>query len=75
MLACVGYREADAHFYDKKYFTLEEKTFYKVIDEFPRLTNENLSPNISDIQYKLNLTGLESYKADEQELFDIFLGN
>lgn len=75
LLACVGYRGADAHFYEKKYFSLVEKTFYRVIDEFPRLTNESLSPNISDIQYKLNLTGLESYKADEQELLDIFLGN
>ncbi len=75
LLACVGYRDIDAHYYDKKQYSLTEKNFYSIIDAFPKLTNENLSPNISDVQYKLNLTGLDAYKANAKEVLDSFLGH
>lgn len=75
LLACVGYKEADAHFYDKKQYSLIDKTCYSITGEFPRLINENLSPNISDIQYKLNLAGLDLYKVKFEDVVNIFLGN
>jgi hypothetical protein len=75
LLACVGYRDVDAHFYDKKQYSLVDKTCYSVTAEFPRLTNENLSPNISDIQYRLNLAGLDAYKIEVEDVINAFLGN
>lgn len=74
LLACVGYRDADAHFYDKRKYTLVDKNFYSIAGQFPRLTNQYLSPEISDVQYKLNLAGLDSYKVEVEEVFRLFLG-
>lgn len=74
LLACVGFRGADAHFYDKKQFSLVEMMFYSVIEGFPRLINEDLSPNISDVQYKLNLAGLDAFKIDIEDVLNNFLG-
>lgn len=74
LLACVGFREADTHFYDKRQLLLVEMMFYSVIEGFPRLINEDLSPNISGIQYKLNLSGLDPFKIDMEDVLDDFLG-
>lgn len=74
LLACVGFREADAHFYDKKQFALVEMQFYSVTEGFPRLINDELSPNISDIQYRLSLAGLDAFKIDMEDVLDDFAG-
>jgi len=74
LLACVGLKEADAHFYEKKQFALVEMQFYSVTEGFPRLISKDLSPNISDTQYRLNLAGLDSFKTNTEDVFDILLG-
>ncbi len=74
LLSCVGFRDVDANFYDKKQFVLVEMQFYSVTEAFPRLINDKLSPNISDIQYRLNLAGLDAFKIDMEDILDDFVG-
>lgn len=74
-LACVGYKHIDAYYYEKNKYSLAEGACYRISENFPRLTNENLSPNISDVQYKLNLSGLDPYKVEMEDVLNIFLGN
>lgn len=72
LLALVGFRNSDSFFYERKNYSLLDRNFYDVKDEFPRLTNQNLSSNISDVQYKLSLVGLDDYKVIDDDFFNLF---
>ena len=70
LLACAGYRDSDSHFYDKRNFSLLEVSSYMVTEDFPKIINKSLSPNISNVKYKLNLSGLDKFKFDADILFE-----
>jgi hypothetical protein len=75
LLSLVGYVEADSHFYDKKRYELVKLTTYQVLDDFPRLIIDDLNLHVSDVQYRLNLIGLDKFLVSMDDVVNDFLGN
>lgn len=75
LLSLIGYVEADSHLYDKKRYELVKLTTYQVLDDFPRLIIDDLNLHVSDVQYKLNLIGLDKFIVSIDDVIDDFLGN
>ena len=70
----VGYRTEQRRHYTAGYFE-RSRTYYRVTGDFPRLTPNNLPPEVSRVQYNINLLSCAQYKARESEvLVQFFTG-
>lgn len=59
-----GYRDKDEDEYIKNYFRFIERREYVVNDEFPRLTRNNVAPEIVSGMYTLSLSAIEKFRRN-----------
>ena len=64
-LAKCGYQSKDAEEYSKIRFKIGEERKYNVVNDFPRLTNDNTPAPVVDAQYQIDLPAVESYRIKE----------
>jgi hypothetical protein len=67
-----GYDEANDIVIEK--FGLDECIIYSVLDSFPKLTRNNVSPSIIKVEYEINGNELDNYKILWTELMECFNG-
>jgi hypothetical protein len=60
MLKAVGYDFNNTEPYEHDVYSINKINIYKVNNEFPKICGSELSQNISNVTYDLNLNGLES---------------
>lgn len=65
-LAKSGYQNKDAEKYSSFRFKLAEKRIYQVDKDFPRLTKDNVSPSIIEVQYKIDLPSIDGFRLREE---------
>jgi hypothetical protein len=54
-------------------YSLIKINLYKVNPKFPRITKSDLAENISDVNYKLTLTGLEEFMENKDKILKDFI--
>lgn len=63
MLLLLGYSESDASHYKKRY-SIKQVYAFKITEEFPRITRNNLPTGIYNVSYHIELSSVENYKID-----------
>lgn len=62
----VGYMDKDV--YKNSYFTVSDPEFYKVSDNFPRLTPENVPVQIIKARYEISLASIAEWRVNSELL-------
>ena len=60
MLQAVGYDFNNSEIYEHDLYSINKINIYTVDDEFPKICGSELSQNICNVTYDINLNGLES---------------
>lgn len=63
-----GYLDVHAPRYDRNRWRCSDRWFYRVEDEFPRLTEANLPPGVGDIRYSIIADGLGAFQLGGDEV-------
>jgi hypothetical protein len=71
LIKSAGYKETESEKYKNRKYAVSSISFYEVSDTFPRITPSKINPNVSDVRYKLNVGGLNSYAANAEKLISI----
>lgn len=61
-LAMIGYMESDEEYYSDNRFIVSNKFVYRVNQDFPCLTVENVASQITSAQYTISISGIEPYR-------------
>ena len=64
-LARAGYQHKDAHKYYEQRYRLCRNEIYKITEDFPRLTKDNICSEIISVNYEIDLPSLERFKCQE----------
>lgn len=72
-LLAAGYVEPDFSPYAAYGFTERRRSYYRVLDGFPRILESDLSPGIHDVGYSVNLAACAGFGIEESELLNILL--
>ena len=64
-LAKCGYQSKNADEYSSYRFKLSEKRLYRVSEEFPKLTKNNVPAAVIEAQYRIDLPSIESFRKRE----------
>ena len=67
-LVNIGY--VDRKSYDSLFFTHSKPTYYYVNESFPKLTPQNVSPEIIDVDYSISLPAIDNWKVTEEEIWN-----
>jgi hypothetical protein len=68
-LLCVGYLKQNAVLYTDRFLESKQQ-FFRVKDEFPRISKSALPKNISHVRYRLDLSACENFVMTSEEVFD-----
>ena len=66
-----GYFDRHKVLYNETGYTIRNLNVYKITDDFPRITEQGLSPEIGDVKYSLIIASDPSWTLTEIELFEI----
>jgi hypothetical protein len=69
-LTCAGYYKQHAALYGDR-FTVKQQTFFRIDDNFPKLSRKDIPKNISHVRYKMDLSSCESFQITLVELLDV----
>ncbi len=64
-----GYFDRHKVLYNETGYTIRNLNIYKITDDFPRITEQGLSPEIGDVRYSLIIPSNPSWFLTEKELF------
>ena len=64
-IAKCGYQNKNADEYSAYRFKLSEKRMYCVSSDFPRLTKNNVPPAVIEVQYRIDLPSIETFRKRE----------
>jgi hypothetical protein len=73
MLRAVGYEFEDSESYEHDVYSVNKINIYRVDNEFPKICGSELSENISNVTYDLNLNGLEDFLLSKDMALTGFL--
>lgn len=61
----IGYNLTETE-YDK--FRIDKINYYKITDNFPKISSKNLDLRIKEVKYKIDLTFCDSFKVSKKNL-------
>ncbi|MBP1644837.1 MAG: hypothetical protein H6Q16_412 [Bacteroidetes bacterium] len=67
-LTLIGYMEDDKSQYNTKY-SLKNTLVFEISEEFPKIIKNQLPLSIYDVKYSIELSAVEKYKINFEELF------
>lgn len=65
-----GYFDRHKTLYKETGYSIRNLNIYRITDDFPRITEQDLSPEIGDVRYSLILPANPSWYLTEKELFE-----
>lgn len=74
LLTSAGYLREQRDLYEEPRYTRRSLDFWRVGDEFPRITASELRPGVSDCTYRISTVGLDGYRVSADEVSRIAEG-
>lgn len=68
LLTTAGYLTEHRRLYDEPRYTVRHTHFWRVADEFPRLTAADLRPGVGDCRYRIATVGLDRWRITADEV-------
>lgn len=65
-----GYFDIHKNLYDDHGYTIRQENIYSVIGDFPRITEKQIPIGVGDVKYSIILTESESWRINEDNLFN-----
>lgn len=65
-----GYFDRHKVLYEETGYTIRNLNIYRITEDFPRITEQGLSPEIGDVRYSLIIPSNPSWYITEKELFE-----
>lgn len=65
-----GYFDLHKNLYDDNGYTIRQENIYSVIGDFPRITENQIPNGVGDVKYSIILTESESWRINEDDLFN-----
>ena len=65
-----GYFDIQKKLYDDTGYTIRQENIYSVIGNFPRITEKQIPNGVGDVRYSIILTESESWRINENNLFN-----
>lgn len=65
-----GYFDRHKVLYEETGYTIRNLNIYRITEDFPRITEQGLSPEIGDVRYSLIIPANPSWYITEKELFE-----
>ena len=65
-----GYFDRHKILYDESGYTIRNLNVYKITENFPRITEEGLPPEVGDVKYSLIIPANPTWSITEDELFE-----
>ena len=62
-----GYLDSQAYRYQSVGYTPRDSAFFRVGDQFPRITEGNLLPGVGDVRYTISLAACQPFLMTEQD--------
>lgn len=69
MLLEVGYHSIQESFYQAVRYRPREMNIFKVVDGFPRITEENLPAGVGSLNYSISLAQCDDFKVEDDFVF------
>lgn len=61
--------------YEDRSYVIRQENIYSVINEFPRIKESQIPEGVGDVRYSIILTDTESYRINDDKLFNVILDN
>jgi hypothetical protein len=74
-LVRAGYLPNQRDLYDEPRYTIRRQRFWRVADDFPRITESDLRPGVGDCEYRISVAGLEQYAMLAEDVLSLVLGS
>ena len=71
----VGYLDIHAAFYMEKSYIVKECNYYKVENDFPRITETELINGIGDVRYSINISACQNFILKEETVISMIDAN
>jgi len=68
LLARVGYLRQHRALYDEPRYTVRKQRFWRVTEEFPRITESDLRAGVGDCRYHISTAGLERFLMTPEQV-------
>lgn len=68
-LLSAGYYDIHRKLYANTGYTIRQQRIFQVVDDFPRITERQISGGVGDVRYSIVLADEVPWKISEQELF------
>ncbi|QTY25965.1 PD-(D/E)XK motif protein [Flavobacterium sp. CS20] len=69
-LVQAGYFSFQKDFYENIGYNIRQDTFYKVVNDFPRIQESDIMNGVGDVKYSIILSQCKPFIVDVQEVFD-----
>ena len=66
-----GYFDHQIDLYEDTGYSIRQENFYKVVDDFPRITESMILPGVGDVKYSVIISANESWIIDKDQLFSL----
>lgn len=73
LLVRAGYLRQQHDLYDEPRYTVRKQRFWRVIEEFPRITEADLRPGVGDCEYRISIAGLDQYVLPAEDVLSVVL--
>jgi hypothetical protein len=67
-LVRVGYLSDQRDLYNEPRYTVRKQRFWRVIGDFPRITETDLRPGVGGCEYRISVAGLEQYVLSAEDV-------
>lgn len=64
-----GYFEHHTEYYEKNGYSIRQENFYKVTENFPKITEAMIPAGVGDVRYSLVISANESWMMKEEDIF------
>ena len=60
----------DEQDYSEEKWDIKEIKFFEIKNDFPRIDSSNISPSILNVNYSIDMNGLDSFEISREELLE-----
>lgn len=65
-----GYFDNHRHLYSETGYSIRQENFYKITEDFPKITESQISSGVGDVHYSIIISANDNWILDEDELFN-----
>lgn len=65
-----GYYDIHSQLYESRGYSIRQENIYRVVENFPRLTESQIPKGVGEVKYSIVLSESERWRVDQQILFN-----